>query len=382
MMEINRMENVMIHKRLLIFLLLGTLFILTGCQKSEVVETIELVEPSSVSLVTELASISDITNIELYEAYVVPYTKELTFIRDGIFLNYNVRIGDMVKQGDVLAELDDEPLLKEIESIKEAIRLLEEQQDQALLRLEGDMSLKESNLISLKENKDMTSEDAKSISAERIKVEIEIQMIKENIKVSNELFQIEHNRLEENLARAIRSSNKHTIIAPFDGKVVALANLHKGDRVSENSSIIGLINPSDTRVTCEFITETQINESLEYYMYKNGKKYDVTYLPYDKDVYAALILKQETPTSTFLYEGDDAGIRQGDYVLICVVKNKIEDVLTIPIDTLYKDTNGEYVYVDENGLKKKKYIITGLADTISVEVKEGLVEGDKVYAEN
>jgi len=135
-MEINRMENVMIHRRLLIFLLLGTLFILSGCQKSEAVETIQLVEPSSVSLVTELVSIGDISNIDLYEAYVVPYTEELTFIRDGIFLNYNVKIGDMVKQGDVLAELDDEPFLKEIESIKEAISLLEVQHKETIQRLE------------------------------------------------------------------------------------------------------------------------------------------------------------------------------------------------------------------------------------------------------
>lgn len=361
--------------------MIGFLSLLTACKKDVVVETIDLIEPSSVSLVTEPVSMGVINNIELYEAYVIPYTEELSFIRSGHFLSYLVNIGDEVKKGDIIAALDDEPFLQQIESMKQGITLLEEQYKQNLDKLEGDLSLYQIRIDSLKSEKSK-ADDTRLIDEQLITTDIELQMTKENIKVTKELYQIEHKRMNRDLDKAILSSNKNNIIAPFDGKVVALANLREGDWVNESDPIIGYIDPNDTRVTCEYITETDINASMDYYMYKDGKKYDVTYLPYDKDEYAALILRQETPVSTFHFKGTDADIKQGDYVLICVEKNKKENVLTIPIDTLFKDTNGEYVYLDENGIKLKRYIITGLADTISVEVKEGLKEGDRVYAEN
>ena len=347
--------------------MIGFLSFLTACKKDVVVETIDLIEPSSVSLVTEPVSMGVINNIELYEAYVIPYTEELSFIRSGQFLSYLVNIGDEVKKGDIIAALDDEPFLQRIESMKQGITLLEEQYKQNLDKLEGDLSLYQIRIDSLKSEKSK-ADDTRLIDEQLITTDIELQMTKENIKVTKELFQIEHKRMNRDLDKAILSSNKNNIIAPFDGKVVALANLREGDWVNESDPIVGYIDPNDTRVTCEYITETDINASMDYYMYKDGKKYDVTYLPYDKDEYAALILRQETPVSTFHFKGTDADIKQGDYVLICVEKNKKENVLTIPIDTLFKDTNGEYVYLDENGIKLKRYIITGLADTISVEV--------------
>jgi multidrug efflux pump subunit AcrA (membrane-fusion protein) len=69
---------------------------------------------------------------------------------------------------------------------------------------------------------------------------------------------------------------------------------------------------------------------------------------------------------------------------------KIEDysatnVLTIPVNTVQTDDKGKYVYVAvQEGTKlvaRKKAIVVGELNGQSIEVKTGLVVGDKIISE-
>lgn len=403
-------------RKLLIICLMFVPSLVLGCKMEESLETINLIEPISISEVTETATIGEISNIRVLEGYVIPYTEELTFNRQGEFLSYYVKIGDEVTEGDELAELNNESHQNMVEQIKESIEELQVQYENTKKEVEQEKIIKTNYLDELREqikkdndNNNKTGNEVanneksegsdeldssinvdildmrktnKDIRMQEILYEYDIKILDENMKLKKELYEVELKKLNENLEDAKNNLNQHKILAPFDGKIVALSNLSKGSQVNEDSLIIGIVDTKDTRVTCGYISETDIENSEDYYMFKNGEKYDITYLPYDKDVYASLIMRKETPVSTFLYQGDEPDIRQGDYVLICVVEDRKEDVLIIPVYTLFRDANGEYVYRSIDGKKVKTYVITGVSDDMFVEIKEGLEEGDQVYVEN
>lgn len=372
--------------KIMILVFLGAF--LTGCSHQKPPEPVTtLIEPVSISIVTEPVKHADITNTKIYEAYVIPYTEELAFLRGGTFLKFHVRIGDSVKKGDVLAELDDEPFLRQVEDLKESIKNLKESHEGEKTSLKEEIANKKSLLSQWKEAEKKAKEEENQEALAEVKkeiviIEIDAKILEKTLQHREILYNLQLKQQTKKLEDSIKKTKQNQILAPFDGNIIALANVGRGHRIGEEQLILGIADPNDTRVTCEYIPESDIENSAEYYLYKDGKKYEVTYLPYEKEVYASLILRQETPISTFLYKGDEGEVNQGDYVLICVVKNKENNVLSVPVDTLYKDKNGQYAYVDENGRKVKRYVITGITDGKRTEIKEGLEEGEEVYVEN
>ena len=62
-----------------------------------------------------------------------------------------------------------------------------------------------------------------------------------------------------------------------------------------------------------------------------------------------------------------------------IIINKKEDVLTIPERVVTFRNDSSFVTVKTETGKEEKQIQTGLSDAISIEVLEGLAEGDKVF---
>jgi len=55
-----------------------------------------------------------------------------------------------------------------------------------------------------------------------------------------------------------------------------------------------------------------------------------------------------------------------------------KDVLVVPINTIQKSESGDFVFVDENGIAKKKVIVQGSSYAGKAEIKSGLQPGDKL----
>lgn len=54
----------------------------------------------------------------------------------------------------------------------------------------------------------------------------------------------------------------------------------------------------------------------------------------------------------------------------------------MPIEVINSDRDGDFVYVEENGVVAKRRITTGIASDSAIEVKEGLSEGENVVMAN
>jgi len=378
-------ENIIKFKdKILIGLLILISLSCIGCRKEDkVTEAIELIEPVNVRHVTVQAAKGDINNYELFTADVVPYIEELKFKRNGEFIKFHVKIGDHVKQGDLLAELDDEPYIEQVEQIEDQISSLIDKYERENKRLNNDIYIKSLYIDEIETAlKDLDDEiERKRQERNLINYEADILILKEKIEQNNEVMNLELTRLKKELAEAKNQVGNNLVLAPFDGEIVALANLLKGDRVSEDRSVVGLVDSNKYLISTTYISETDINSSVEYYFYKDNVKYPITYVPYDPQEYASLVLRGDTPMTKFIYDGDVADVNHGDFGFVCLVKSRKEDILTIPINALESDSTGDYVYVLENGIRVRRNVSVGLSDEMSVEIIDGLVEGESIHVE-
>ena len=81
-------------------------------------------------------------------------------------------------------------------------------------------------------------------------------------------------------------------------------------------------------------------------------------------------------------DNPDENIFLGVEAKVYVHMAKAEDVVTVPIEVINSDRDGDFVYVEENGVVAKRRITTGIASDSAIEVKEGLSEGENVVMAN
>lgn len=355
---------------------------LTACgNSSHVEETVQLIEPISVSKVLETVQYDDINIMKVFEAYAYPENEELSFESSGRIEEINVKIGSEVKEGSVLAVLDDSQIKEDISKQKENIERLKDSYELSKKSLEDERKQKNVHREELEQALKMEGSDPISLNKELIILESDIKKIDSNLKKISQLYEIDK-LIESDIQKQIEASlGNNTIIAPFDGEVIGIQSKGIGDYISGNEPLIGLANINETRITCDYISEAAIKDSYEYYLMKDNKKLPLEYIPYDKDVYAALVLREEKPVSTFIYPGNKKDMKQGDFGIVCLVEERVEQVLTLSVHCVEKDKTGNYVYIDDNGAKVKQYVVIGATDHALVEIIEGLEEGDKVYAE-
>lgn len=72
----------------------------------------------------------------------------------------------------------------------------------------------------------------------------------------------------------------------------------------------------------------------------------------------------------YIYLGLDAKAK--------ILTAQAENVLVLPIAAIYADKEGDFVYVEENGIAVRKDIVTGISSSEYIEIKDGLTTSDKV----
>jgi multidrug efflux pump subunit AcrA (membrane-fusion protein) len=77
-------------------------------------------------------------------------------------------------------------------------------------------------------------------------------------------------------------------------------------------------------------------------------------------------------------ENPDQSIYLGVEAKVEVHMAKAEGVVAVPIEVVNTDMEGDFVFVAEEGLVKKKRITTGISSDMYIEVTEGLTEGEEV----
>ena len=354
---------------------------LTGCAEEEK-NIPELLEPVGVQVDTAIVKKGDMSDVEVYVAEVMPYVEGLYFTESGYVGEVHVAVGDMVSKGQVLVSLDEEKLDEQIAALEKEIantKTLGELSDQKAAAdikatgIELEMMWKTGEVFQWKSGPSLLDYNIKYV--EKQKKELTLEQ-------NRELRQLELQEKQRQLKILKEKKGSNKLIAPFDGRVVYVTEFDVRGSIREYNTIICLADESRLRLVSDYIAESEINRADKVYAHVMDKDYDITYQPYSSEEYVEMVLAGEELQTIFDFDEPDETLESGQYAVLFMHYNCREDALIIPSNALYKDSNGQCVYLIENDQRIRQSVKVGAVSDVSVEILEGLKEGDVVYVKN
>jgi membrane fusion protein (multidrug efflux system) len=262
---------------------------------------------------------------------------DLSFETSGKIKHIYFKEGSTVKQGDLLAKVNDEPLQAELKKLE------------AQLPLAEGRVLRQKTLL----EKDAVSQEAvESVTTELEKLKADIQLVKTRIAQTE-------------------------LRAPFDG-IIGLRFVSEGSFVSPTSIISKLTKVSPLKI--EFsVNERQANEI------KNGCKLNFTvdnsFNVYSATVYAVESRLDETTLSLkvrAIYPNSKNELMPGQSASIELQLREIRNALVVPSLSSIAEMGQDFVYVYKNGKAHQVIVEKGLRTASSVQITRGLNAGDTI----
>lgn len=200
--------------------------------------------------------------------------------------------------------------------------------------------------------------------------------------------QINNMAITENLAElAVLSSEelmakaRDGIKADFDG-VISDVNTMEGGTAVAGGELFTLVSNQDVNVKLEIpasdFDKVEVGSKA---VVKIGKyKYDGVVESIDK---IAVPNAKGNPVigANVKIQNPDENIYIGVAAKLTMTVAEEKDVLYLPNENVNTSTEGDFVYVVQNGVVKKKAVELGITSNSKVEIKSGLKEGDKVVAD-
>ena len=291
----------------------------------------------------------------------------------GTVVNLSVNVGDSVKKGQLLFNIDNDQL--GIDMASSSASLMQSKQS-----LESAKASKKQADYDLDHNKSGLA--IKNILKNKAEAaEISLNVAKENVKVAEARYQ-----------NALTDARKRNVVAPIDGTVNAV-NIKNGDdlsRVSGSSSnaqvpiIIGDLKTIKAQV--------QVNE-VDIYNIDINQKSVLTFNAIDGLSVSGKVEKMDslgTLTSgvvtynvTISFDSLDPRIRPEMSVSATIITGIKQNIVIVP-NSAVKSQNGQsYAQILEDGQKipRQVSVEVGISNNTDTEIISGLNAGDKVVTQ-
>jgi len=164
------------------------------------------------------------------------------------------------------------------------------------------------------------------------------------------------------------------VTAPISGRIESCGT-EVYDRVSANAELCVISGEGNKKITF-YVTQRMLENVSEgdvLTVEKNGKSYDAHI--------SAINSMVDSATGLFKLEAqleDTEEVATGTVVKLEVTTDKAENVMLIPIDSIYYSGGDAYVYLYEDGTARMAAIEVGLTDGENAEVLSGLSAEDLV----
>lgn len=333
----------------------------------------ELMEPVGVKLDTAVVTRSEIFMTKVYKGEVVPYVEELSFAMDGYLGECFVKLGDIVEQDQILITLDVEQLQKQIDTLEAEIAHAGKMGAYADRLAELDIEIAEAQLEVLRQT-------GASVDACKDKA-LEIEQRKLNLAQDRELRGFESRQKEATLEKLKKQAENAVIKAPNNGRIVYVSPAKEGSAVRANATVIGIADEERLCVSTEYITPKKIEDSDRVYARILDTDVPLRYIPMDNAEYVSKVSAGEEIKSEFAMETTSQRFQCGQFAAVMLLDTYKEDVLTIPVNALFRDEKGRYVYKIQEGERIRCNITVGIINDVKAEITEGLQEGDVVYVQ-
>ncbi|MDK2821486.1 MAG: hypothetical protein PWP31_1451 [Clostridia bacterium] len=367
-------------KKLLALILLSTLpFVMAGCGANASAGT-----ASEVPVRVEVASKGKVTtNIEVAGALVPIETVNIGAKMPGEVVSVKAQVGDTVKAGQLLVQLDTEELQAQLEKGEAAVSGAKDQAEQAKLNVEMakiglDQAEKTYNRIKTLVDNGAASQnqlDEVKMKLDQARTQYEQSLKQYEIATGSGLTQAEAglNLLKVQLKNT-------TIKSPING-IVTNRNIDPGEMAAPGVPLLTVADTSKLKlkgtVAQEVVPllkvgqEVQVNvDAIPGQMFK-GKVTQVGPV--------SVSTGQRFPVEIII---DNPGILKAGMTARAEFKLTGKEGIIIPGAALKIDNGEDYVFVVEGNTVKRTPVILGLKGEDKVTVYQGLKAGDKVVISN
>jgi multidrug efflux pump subunit AcrA (membrane-fusion protein) len=356
-------------------------FCLTACALTAPAASFDiptLQEPVSVKDDTAIVARGRVQMLSQYRAFVRVQSEGLYYgDTDLRFLEYLVVSGQQVKEGDLLALLDTERILEDIEAQERAIANLKREHEFAngfsvividKARAEYVKMLQDAAVL---DEAAITAADVKRESIDGLELALEQQQERQAVTLSR----------EEDALRDLRELLPTAELrAPFDGVISRIDPKNPGDMIEPYNTIIYITNGLETfvEVAGDNISVDRNAKAVGLY---HGEEYELERIAMSRTetlFYSSLRVSPPVRYSFAASTPETPPV--GSFMQVMAYGNVAEDVLRVPTNSLYSDADmGDYVYLVQDGAKLPTPVEVGIRNDSWAEIREGLTEGDEVF---
>ena len=331
-----------------------------------------------------------------------PQQAALAFQTSGRVRAVNVQVGDVVKQGQVLMQLDSTNLQYALKSVQTSLTTAQANLDSAKLVA----SQKQNQLIVAKSALDKATATLQQAQAayDQVATRPDVGMTSQSqtlqsasldyqsalatyqntvatlnddsaLKQAQAQFdnaQVAVQQAQDNLAQA-------SIVAPYDG-IIAAVSYNVGDMAGSTTAVTvaNLSNLEiDVLVSEVDISKIKVNETAQMTLDAlNGNTYNAKVLKIDPVGTVAQGVVNYAVTVGIT--NADSAIKPGMTANLSITTDERDNVLIVPLRAVHAQGNRKMVTVLSQGKTTTVPVTTGLANDQSVEITKGLQEGDVV----
>lgn len=321
---------------------------------------------SAVAVAAVPVETADIREIKFFNGQVQPVQSAVMAPKvAGRVAVVAVRIGDRVKKGDILFQLDTSELSAQVKT---------QEADLAMSRARLDMAQKNREYYrnSLDNYKKLYESGAVS------KDKYDEMVLKYEQAMSGE-YEAAVAKSEANLNYQSSLMEGSTVRSPVGG-MVSFVNVEVGQNVTTATQAVGVVDISTVKVKI-FVGDQHINRLAA------GQKVDVEIpdirnIPFEGTV-SALGPAVDAVAKGYPVEVElpnpDARIKQGMFARVRLAVRESKNAAVVPVDSVINRPDGKYLFVVQNGKAKEVKIETGISEGGRVEVTSGgLKTGDLV----
>ena len=288
-----------------------------------------LIEPEEVEVQTEEVTLGTIENkLSVSASFMSSKFSVLSFPISGYVSKVNVSLGDEVKKGDVLAEMD-------VESLKSSLRKAQ---------------------IELKYAQKELNEAPDSTNAQK-----SVALAKETVS---------------DLQRQIKQGQ---LTSGMNGKVTAVdENLSAGMAVQPFKEMVRIQEDGTLQLRFEGSDATSFRPGMAVEVTVNDQSDTGTVVTSPSN---ATEKEDGKPANIVIFdvEGlDYATVSEGQTASVVAVLERKEDVIVLPKNYVNTYIGRQYVYVMEDGVKVERDVKVGMETTGEYEILEGLNVGDLI----
>lgn len=271
---------------------------------------------------------------------------ELAFRISGVVKEVLVDKGDVVKKGQSLAKIDDTDIF--------------------LLLKEREIKLKAAQIELKKAEKTLANNEQKNESGYITASKLEDYAFDVDLKRS--AFE----SAEINLRMARLDYEKTNLTAPFDGVVIE-RKCEVGESIKIGESSFVFMNASDVYADIEISQADSAHIEAGQKVILSSGDNDV-FEGKIKAVIPALLGRAMVLTARVVFDKKDNNLLPGTFVSGRVILHQANDVLSVPVDYIFEDEKGFYVWhYRDDCTVSRAYVETGYMGRDNLIIKKGLV---------